>query len=191
MLALNTKILREAYALTKARLNTLNRLYSSLEQIKKSFFKDSLTKLDFDYFSEEGKSLKKERDIFSILKKNLEQKKNQELLAGIPLFGPQRHEIKLLFNGEDSRTFCSKGQQRSYVLSLFLSHLQSFPQALLFLDDVLLELDEKSQEKFLKFLEKRDCQIFLTNCKIMPSKTDKMEFFKVKEAQIEKINGIR
>ena len=185
--ALNEKFLKSSYILIQARLNILNRLYSTVQKISSHFFEEPAPHLDFDYLTEENESLKKETDILSLLKEELNKKINQEILAGTPLSGPHRHEIKFLFNGEDSRIFCSKGQQRSYVLSLLLSHIQAFSHAFLFLDDVLLELDENIQKKFLKFLEKKNCQIFLTSCKIISFKTENMSFFNVKEGRIERL----
>ena len=189
---LNEKFLSASCSLVQARLEVLDQIYSLAPQIALHFFKEPIPSLDFQYLIDDGESLKKESDIFSVLKEDLNQKTRQELLAGIPLSGPHRHEIKFLFNGEDSRTFCSKGQQRSYVLSLLLCHIQNFTHALLFLDDVLLELDDNIQKKFLSFLEKKNCQIFLTSCKITSFKTEKMSFFYVKEGRVTKCdNGYR
>ncbi|MCZ0932223.1 MAG: DNA replication and repair protein RecF [Oligoflexia bacterium] len=185
--ALNEKFLDASHLLVQARLAILNRLYSALQETALHFFKEPIPFLDFCYLTEEDKSLRRESGILSVLKEELDKKTKQEILAGMPLSGPHRHEIRFLFKGEDSRTFCSKGQQRSYVLSLLLSHVQFFPKALLFLDDVLLELDETIQKKFLKFLEKKHCQIFLTSCKMTSFKTESMSFFNVKEGQIEKL----
>ena len=185
--SLDENFLRSSCALVQARLETLNRLYSILPKTALHFFKEPCPFLDFQYLTEENRDLRKKSDILYFLKENLRQQRERDILAGMPLSGPHRHEIKFLFNGEDSRIFCSKGQQRSYVLSLLLSHIQSFPTALLFLDDVLLELDDSVQKKFLKFLEKRNCQIFLTSCKITSFKTEKMSFFYVKEGQIKRL----
>ena len=184
---LNEKFLDSSHLLVQARLSVLKRLYSALPETALHFFKNPAPFLDFCYLTENNVSLKNRSDILSVLKEELDKKTKQEIRAGLPLSGPQRHEINFLFNGEDSRTFCSKGQQRSYVLSLLLSHVQLFPKVFLFLDDVLLELDETIQKKFLKFLEKKHCQIFLTSCKMTSFKTENMSFFNVKEGQIEKL----
>ena len=184
---LNEKFLKSACALVQTRLDILHRLYSTAQEIGTHFFKEPVPHLDFDYLTEENGSIKKRLDFLSLFREELDKITDQEILAGMPLSGPHRHEIKFLFNGEDSRVFCSKGQQRSYILSLFLSHIQVFPHAFLFLDDVLLELDENIQKKFLRFLEKKNCQIFLTSCKIISFKTENMSFFNVKEGQIERI----
>ena len=182
--ALNRKFLEVSQSLVQARLETLKRLYISVQKTAHHFFKEPAPVLSFSYLVKENKPLKADSNIFSALEEDLNRKKKQEIQAGIPLSGPHRHEIQFLFNGEDSRIFCSKGQQRSYILSLFLSHVESFPEAFLLLDDVLLELDENIQEKFLKFLVKKNCQTFLTSCKIISFKMENMSFFNVKNGQI-------
>ena len=190
--ALNKKFLEFSQSLVQARLETLKRLYVSVQEIAPYFFKNPAPALAFSYLIKGKKPLNESSDISALLEEDLNQKKELEIRAGIPLSGPHRHEIQFLFNGEDSRVFCSKGQQRSYILSLLLSHVESFPKAFLLLDDVLLELDENIQEKFLKFLAKKNCQTFLTSCKIISFKTKNMSFFNVKNGKIKEIeNGFR
>ena len=184
---LNEKFLNSSCALVQARLEVLDRLYSSLPDIAPHFFKEPKPSLAFSYLTEGNKAIKKRENTLALLTEELNQRTKQEIQAGACLSGPHRHEVKFLFNKEDSKVFCSKGQQRSYVLSLLLSHVQAFPHALLFLDDVLLELDENIQKKFLAFIEKKNCQIFLTSCKITSFKTEKMSFFYVKEGKIKRL----
>ena len=184
---LNERFLIQSHLLVQARLELLNRIYTSVQKIRAHFFKEPLPFLDFSYLIGESEDLKRETDLLAILRKDLKRKEGHEIQAGIPLSGPQRHEIQFLFNGEDSRIFCSKGQQRSYILCLLLSHIQFFPQAFLLLDDVLLELDESIQKKLLQFLEKKNCQIFLTSCKITSFETKNMSFFNVARGKIKKL----
>ena len=183
---LNEEFLRKSHLLVQARLDLLGQIYSSVQKLTKHFFKEPVPALDFSYSIGGNKDLKKESDILSALREDLDRKTQQEIQAGASLSGPHRHEMLFLFNGKDSRIFCSKGQQRSYVLSLILSYIQPLSHAFLLLDDVLLELDESVQKKFLQFLEKKRCQIFLTSCKITSFKTENMSFFRVKEGKVEK-----
>ena len=185
--ALNKKFLESSQSLVQARLETLKRLYVSVQKTAHHFFKEPAPVLTFSYLLEENKALNEHSNIITLLEEDLNRKKKPEIQAGIPLSGPHRHEIQFLFNGEDSRVFCSKGQQRSYILSLLLSHVESFPEAFLLLDDVLLELDENIQEKFLKFLVKKNCQTFLTSCKIISFKIENMSFFNVKNGKIKRM----
>jgi len=185
---LNRKFLENSILLVKERLTLLKELFVSQEEVKPYFFNPPFPKLSFSYSFSSSKSetFNKNTDVSSVLEKDLKQKEEKELLLGQSLFGPQKHEITFLFKGENSRSFCSKGEQRSFVLSLMASHIQKQKKALLFLDDVLLELDETKQHKLLQFLEQSPCQSFLTNCTKVNFKSKKASFFFVKKGQITK-----
>ena len=182
--AINQKFLEKSYEIILIRLQILNHIFQSADQMSSFFFKSEPV-LSFSYQIKENQEIKAKDDFFSFLKQDMESKKDREVEAGIPLSGPQKHDILFLFNGEDSRVFCSKGQQRGYILSLLIGYLQSVPQAFLFLDDALMELDEKIQEKFLRLLEKSHCQVFLTNSNMLSFNIQKTSFFYVKKGQIE------
>jgi DNA replication and repair protein RecF len=90
-----------------------------------------------------------------------------EVALGSTLTGPHRHDITLLFNENDSRIYCSQGQQRALILSFKMAEtvyhskvFESFP--LLLLDDVLSEFDEKKREFLIEFLRANEAQTFLT-----------------------------
>ena len=184
LLALNQQFIKSSVLLTKERLKLLRELFSSLQKEKAEIFKEPKPYLDFSYkISEE---LEKEESLSLFLEKEARQKIQQEMQQGRPLYGPQKHEIDFLFNGENSRTFCSKGEQRAFILSLMASLIQKSPGALLFLDDALLELDEPTQCKFLQFLEKSRCQSFLTSCKVISFRTKKTSLFSVKNGTVNK-----
>lgn len=182
--ALNPSWLKSSCHLVEKRLALLKKLFSTAEKLKKDFFKDPLPDLEFSYSLLDDKEIKEGMEISTLLEKEMKDWKDQELRAGIPLSGPQKHELVFFFNNRDSRTFCSKGQQRAFLLSLLLSHIQSQFGSLLFLDDVLLELDEKTQQKFLNFLEKSPCQTFLTNSRTIPFKMEKADVFSVEKGLI-------
>jgi len=190
---LNRKFLEKSKQMVQARVNLLNEIFKFLEHIGDSFFGnkpclDICYKIKENYTHQINKnSIEQKNSMESFLlavELDLKEKEPLEINLGIPLSGPQKHELIFLFNGEDTRSFCSKGQQRAYMLSLLLSHLKSLPQAFLFLDDVLLELDEGVQEKFLQLLEKNHCQTFLTSCNMVPFKVKKSRFFYITKGQI-------
>jgi len=199
---INQAFLEKSKKITQFRLDILKQIYEPLRSISPSFF-NSPAQLDFSYqikenprrpsplqgdFLQNKTSLNSEKNsFFESLDKDLKEKKALEIQSGLTLSGPQKHEVLFLFNGEDSRSFCSKGQQRSYILSLLLSRLKSIPQAFLFLDDVLLELDEGVQKKFLHFLKKTHCQAFLTNSNIVPFTVEKSCFFHIEKGHIKKL----
>ena len=204
---INLAFLEKSKKISMARWDILSQWYQFLPEISQAFF-NSKPELSFSYrikeklpveltFNSTERKLEQDKDdqsldvqqkresqkqnFFKYLEKDLFDKAELEMQTGLLLSGPQKHEILFLFNNEDSRSFCSKGQQRAYVLSLFLSHLKSIPQAFLFLDDVLLELDESVQINFLQLLEKNHCQIFVTNCKMMPLKIKNSSSFYIEK----------
>ena len=184
--ALNYNFLQLSFKLVQERLRVLKNLFEPLTDLKERFFRAPLPDLDFSYALSEGQKISKEMDILLILREDLEKKKDLEIQLGTVLSGPQKHEIYFLFNGKNSRVFCSKGEQRAFILSLLGSHIHQVPGAFLFLDDVLMELDKETQNKFLQFLEQKHCQVFLTNCGLIPLRTKKMSFFSVENATIKR-----
>jgi DNA replication and repair protein RecF len=117
------------------------------------------------------------------IKKQIEQKRNNEINIGATLVGPHRDEIDFIINETTARNYGSQGQQRTLVLSLKLGELQLIEQVvgeppLLLLDDVMAELDLQRQKQLLDSLGNR-FQTFIT--------TTHLNYFDsklLKEAQI-------
>lgn len=106
-------------------------------------------------------------DILSAMHKRSLELRESELRSGSSLVGPQRHDIRVLFAGKDSRFFCSQGQQRALILSFkmaqILYHHRSYEvYPFLLLDDVLSELDPDRRTNLVNFLRDIPAQIFLT-----------------------------
>jgi len=94
------------------------------------------------------------------IKKEIEEKRNAEIVMGATLVGPHRDEIELVINQGVARNYASQGQQRTLVLSLKLGELQLIEQVigdtpLLLLDDVMAELDLQRQKQLLECLGNR------------------------------------
>jgi recombinational DNA repair ATPase RecF len=90
-----------------------------------------------------------------------------EVATGITLTGPHRHDLSFLFNGNDSRIFCSQGQQRALILAFKIAEIVYHSEAfgsypLLLLDDVLSEFDESKRRFLIEFLQSNEAQTFLT-----------------------------
>ena len=93
---------------------------------------------------------------------------DKERVAGVSLYGAHRDDIVLSLNGEDSRYFCSQGQQRGLILALKMAQtlwlsrvLKTSP--LLLLDDIFSEIDDFLLLNLLHFLESLPVQTILTS----------------------------
>ncbi|PHV63858.1 DNA replication/repair protein RecF [Cyanobacterium aponinum] len=106
------------------------------------------------------------QEIKQKIQREIEDKRNTELLMGVTLVGPHRDEIEFVINKGLARNYGSQGQQRTLVLSLKLGELQLIEQIigetpLLLLDDVMAELDLQRQQQLLDCLGNR-FQTFIT-----------------------------
>ena len=93
--------------------------------------------------------------------------------------GPHRDDVAIALSGMTARSFASQGQQRSIVLALKLAEaavlaLSCGEEPVVFLDDVLSELDAGRQEYLLRTLGGR--QVFLTGCGTIPPAGERGEF---------------
>lgn len=106
-------------------------------------------------------------DLISAMHQRAAELRRAEMESGRSLVGPQRHDIRFLFAGNDSRYFCSQGQQRSLILSFKMAQIMYHYKThqvhpLLLLDDVLSELDAEKRSQLVCFLKGIPSQIFLT-----------------------------
>jgi DNA replication and repair protein RecF len=124
--------------------------------------------LSIEYvISEKNATHYQKSDVFETLKSRLYELKAAEMAVGHSLVGPQKHDIKFLANKRDARTFCSQGQQRALILSFKLAQLMYHRRVygivpVLFLDDVLSELDGQTRSNLVKLLNVTEGQIFIT-----------------------------
>ena len=154
-----------ASKITVYRLRFIERIN---ELATKALFYISDKKENIEIKYKPGFSSKFNVNIKEIEKKYLEEFKKlreEEILRGITLIGPQRDDLEFYLNGKDSKIYCSQGQQRSIILSLKLAEFEFMKEVLgetpiLLLDDILSELDIKRQNKLLNFI--RDNQTIIT-----------------------------
>lgn len=172
----------------------------------KPYIQDSLSKIeslnqkidyDFTYFISDQKIVENfEENHFNLMKKRSLELRQVELNSGISLVGPQKHDVIFLYNGNDSRFYCSQGQQRSIILAFKIAQIVYHHEVngfypVLLLDDVLSELDQNKQSSLVKTLNQIQTQTFLTSTNIGVLKqfslsldTAKNSVFKVKNGAI-------
>ena len=176
LLSINPIFLDLAQKLTLARLkiltgtkslvqNYLNKLNQNTDEIRRPVYGFSyiFSENSFFDYDEDKTGLK----IMQILEKRAQELMLAELSAGTSLIGPQKHDIAFLYNGNDSRFFCSQGQQRTIILAFKMAQIVYHHRVhgfypVLLLDDVLSELDQNRQEALIFALSEINTQTFLT-----------------------------
>lgn len=90
-----------------------------------------------------------------------------EIARGSTLYGPHRDDLGILIDGTEAKNFGSQGQQRTAVISIKLSVLESAQSHLggppvLLLDDVFSDLDASRRKRLVEQAVHRGGQVFLT-----------------------------
>lgn len=93
--------------------------------------------------------------------------RSADIASGHTGAGPHRDDLQIEIDGLSARAFGSQGQKRSAVLALKLAEAevlfrQTGERPVIFLDDVMSELDSGRQDYLLNHLE--NCQVFITCC---------------------------
>jgi DNA replication and repair protein RecF len=123
------------------------------------------------------------------LARRLAERRALEIARKAALVGPHRDDIELLLGGVSLAAFGSQGQKRTAVLALKLAEHAVLREVsgeapLFLLDDVLSELDERSQRSFLDHIVPLD-QIFLTATSIPSGIPQPARIFHVQAGDIE------
>jgi DNA replication and repair protein RecF len=101
------------------------------------------------------------------LQETLFHLRGEDIASGHTGAGPHRDDIGIEIDSLSARNFASQGQKRSAVLALKLAEAQLLAEAnsenpVIFLDDVLSELDSGRQDYLLNHLG--NYQVFITCC---------------------------
>ena len=155
--------------LTTARMKALKDIAPYFKEAMRSILDEPTEDISVDYLISSQSALDwSESQVYDALLKRHSELGFQEMNSGSSLVGPHKHDIKLLLAGNDSRFYCSQGQQRALILALKIAQIvyhhgvhQTYP--VLLLDDVLSELDTKKRVNLMKFLEGISAQILITS----------------------------
>ena len=115
-----------------------------------------------------------------------------EIKSGVSLVGPQKHDVIFLYSGNDSRFYCSQGQQRSIILAYKMAQIVYHQRIhgfypLLLLDDVLSELDLLKQESLISTLNQTETQTFVTTTDVLllsKLSMNRASVFKIQNGQV-------
>lgn len=152
---------------TQERIKGIHQIQSNFKKIMNDI-SNSDVDISVEYVvSGEEMIRKSQKSIHDIFISRFKELENAELASGASLVGPHKHDIQFLFNGKDSRYYCSQGQQRAMILSFKMAQIVYHKQThgifpILLLDDVLSELDSQKRDSLIQFLGTLNTQIFIT-----------------------------
>jgi DNA replication and repair protein RecF len=148
---------------------------------------------DFNYIiSDQNHKNSTLENVAKSIQNRMLELQSAELKAGVSLVGPQKHDVIFLYGGNDSRFYCSQGQQRSIILAYKMAQIVYHQKVhgfypLLLLDDVLSELDLSKQESLISTLNQTETQTFVTTTDVsLLSKLSisKASVFKIQNGQV-------
>ena len=137
--------------------NNIGKIYEDIIGIK-NFHIEYEPNIDFERFDTE---YLKDR-----LEKKYKSSLNKEIDNGMTLYGPHRDELKFLINEDDIKLYGSQGQQKVAIIALKLSEIDIFKEKtntnpIILLDDVFSELDVKTRNKLINYIN-NDIQVIIT-----------------------------
>lgn len=156
-----------ATELTHCRIRGLNALSEDFKNAASLLYHQPVD-ISVEYLISDKNALHYKQDqVFQSLQTRAIELSQAEMAIGHSLVGPQKHDINFLVNNKSSRIFCSQGQQRTLILAFKLAQMMYHRRAydtvpILFLDDVLSELDSYTQANLVKLLNRMEGQIFIT-----------------------------
>lgn len=165
---LNTIYLKLAAELTVLRINALNELRTFVEEALNKIHSEISIKYNHQYIiSDKNYENADLNQVIEALQNRMLELQTAEIKTGVSLVGPQKHDVIFLYNGNDSRFFCSQGQQRTIILAFKMAQIVYHHRVngfypVLLLDDVLSELDLSKQESLISTLNQTETQTFVT-----------------------------
>lgn len=108
----------------------------------------------------------------SAMLRQLEVRREDDLLRGYTSFGPHRDDLVVYFNGTPAEEVASRGETRTFVLGLKILELQLLEEKrdqtpLLLLDDVFSELDGARRQALTQHLQPYQTYITTTDADVV------------------------
>jgi DNA replication and repair protein RecF len=162
----NEKLAKYGSSITKERVSYCRQI-ETLAKTVYSGISQEQEELQISYFSTVFPNTAEQQFLETDFLKQLKNSRKEDLAAGFTTVGPHRDDMQITLNAISARSYGSQGQQRSIVLALKLAEAQILMEKtgeppVIFLDDVMSELDSGRQDYLLNHLENR--QVFITCC---------------------------
>lgn len=195
---LTEQYLLAAAEIVELRLLALEKILPQLTKVLIEIFNEKDVEIAVDYVISDQKQRQINRQqAHDAMYKRWLHLKLAEIKYGHSLVGAHKHDIRLLFNGKDSREYCSQGQQRLLILAFKMAQIglhfdvhSTYP--ILLLDDVLSEIDEMKRLRLMEVLETLCAQIFITtteNTILRYLQRSSYSVFEVKNGQMNSTAG--
>ena len=115
--------------------------------------------------------------------------RRRDILSGSTQFGPHRDDLVFLCNGHDMKSFASRGEWRSLVLTLKFAEIELLKEKtgfypVLLLDDVFSELDEDRQKVLFNILKNTQTFITTTHREFLDVVDGEKKIFEVRDGVI-------
>lgn len=166
--ALEPQYLKLSAQYTYLRIKALKSILGEFNNSIRYISKTANVDISVDYVISDQNFINKSfEEVENLLLKRLKELNDAELFSGVSLVGPHKHDITFLYNGKDSRIYCSQGQQRALILAFKMAQVVYHRKVhgvypILILDDVLSELDQVKRDSLITFLNEINTQTFLT-----------------------------
>lgn len=126
---------------------------------KKNFKVKYATNVEFSEFTD--------KCISDTLKERYNRNYMKEVENGMTLYGPHRDDLSFTLDNDDIKLYGSQGQQKVATIALKLSEIDIFKEVkdsypIILLDDIFSELDTKSRNKLIGYIN-RDIQVVITS----------------------------
>lgn len=170
--SIDPSFLKLGTELTEGRLKALRDILSEFNNAMQYISEKSPVEISVEYSISDQEALQwDQKKVLETLTERARQLRSAELSSGLSLVGPHKHDIKFLYGLNDSRFFCSQGQQRAIILAFKMAQIVYHRRVhgiypVLMLDDVLSELDESKRQSLICFLHEIQTQTFVTTTDI-------------------------
>lgn len=167
--SINPLFLKAATEVTWLRIQAIRKTKQDLAAAMNFISGHARHELALEYLISDCPSLQKSKeDCYYTMRNRLVELSRAELASGTSLVGPHKHDVEFLYDGNNSRFYCSQGQQRAIMLSFKIAQVAVHYHAngcypVLLLDDVMSELDREKNENLLRFLTQTRAQVLLTS----------------------------
>jgi DNA replication and repair protein RecF len=172
------------------RIHFVTLLDRELQMIMPNMSEETL-KVDLRYalsFPLTGEAVN-EAVLLGALEKYGADRREMEWKRRTSLIGPHLDDVNVYLEQKLARIFSSQGQQRTIVVGLKLAEIhvgyrlqEQYP--IFLLDEVLSELDEGKRQKLIAYLQRIDCQTFLTSVSLEKIDTEGVKIARFKNGQL-------